>query len=106
MLVALTRMLSANILGSYWRGRYAEHDVIIRTDDGFINGTRLCHAHNKSIYEWIKSNANFIEKCDAQITQDYLNHGISDKQSIDNVKNVHLDIDGIFISPYLLPSLC
>src|SRR5277367_2851242 len=106
MLVALTRMLSPNIQGAYWRGRYAEHDVIIQADDGFMNASKLCQSHNKSIYDWIRANEVLIEKCDSQITIDFLNYGISDNQSIDHVKNVHLDIDGIYISPYLMPTLC
>src|SRR5277367_6951446 len=106
MLVALTRMLSANIQGTYWRGRYAEHDVIIRADDGFMNASKLCLSRNKCIYDWIRANDELIEKCDNQITQDFLNYGIADNQSIDHVKNVHIDLDEVYISPYLMPSLC
>src|SRR5277367_3249610 len=106
MLVALTRMLSANILGVYWRGRYAEHDVIIRSDDGFMNGTLLCLVNNKCIYRWLNANEELIKQCDDQITRDYLNYGISDNGSIDHVTDLRFDIDGVYISPYLMPSLC
>src|SRR5277367_6695075 len=94
MLVALTRMLSANIQGAYWRGRYAEHDVIMRSDDGFMNASKLCLSRNKCIYDWIRANDELIGKCYSQITVDYLNYGVADNQSIDHVKNVHIDIDG------------
>src|SRR5277367_1639869 len=104
-LVALTRMLSANIQGAYSRGRYGEYDVIIRVDDGFMNASKLCLSRNKCIYVWIRANDELIEKCDSQITVDYLNYGVVDNQSIDHVKNVHIDIDGVYISPYLMPSL-
>src|SRR5277367_89677 len=106
MLVALTRMLSANILGVYWRGRYAEHDVIIRSDDGFMNGTLLCLSHKKCIYNWLDLNDELIKQCDNQITQDFLNYGISDNGSINHVIDVRYDIDEVYISPYLMPSLC
>src|SRR5277367_6342941 len=106
MLVALTRMLSANIQGTYWRGRYAEHDVIIRADDGFMNASKLCQSHNKCIYDWIRANDELIKKCDSQITVDFLNYGIFDIGSIDHVINGNVEIDGVYISPYLMPSLC
>src|SRR5277367_6606709 len=106
MLVALTRMLSANIQGAYWRGRYGEYDVIIRVDDGFMNASKLCLSRNKCIYDWIRANDELIEKCDSQITRDFLNYGIFDNGSIDHIKNVHNDIDGVYITPYLMPSLC
>src|SRR5277367_1707132 len=106
MLVALTRMLSANIQGVYWRGRYAKHDGIIRSDDGFMNGTLLCLSHNKCIYVWLDANDELIKQCDKQITQDFLTYGISDNGSIDHIIDLGYDIDGVYISPYLMPSLC
>src|SRR5277367_1638807 len=106
MLVALTRMLSANIQGAYWRGRYAEHDVIMRSNDGFMNASKLCLSRNKSICDWLDVNDELIKQCDSQITRDFLNYGIFDNGSIDHVIDIHDDIDGVYVSPYLIPSLC
>ena len=87
------------ITEGYWYGMYADFKVIIKRENGYVNGTKLCTDNNKMIKNWLRNAATkiLLDKFKEMYP------GVLDQILIKGGKNV--DVRGTYIHPLLIPSL-
>src|SRR5271163_2496745 len=107
---SFSRIAFANIHGIYWRGRYGETEIIIRSTDSFTNASKLCSYHGKDFVDWQKEQQDLIGLIETEMRDEHFLYQPysprSEFKAIDYVYTVapH-DYEGIYIHPYLLPHL-
>ena len=87
------------ICEGYWYGMYVDFKVIIKRENGYINGTKLCTDNNKMMKNWLRNASTkvLLDKFKE------MNPGVLDQILIKGGKNV--DVRGTYIHPLLIPSL-
>src|SRR5271163_1759955 len=107
---SFSRIAFANIHGIYWRGRYGETEVIIRSTDSFTNGSKLCALYAKDFVDWQKEYQDLIDYIEIEMRDEHFLYQPysprSEFKAIDYVFPLApYDYEGIYIHPYLLPHL-
>src|SRR5271163_1535005 len=107
---SFSRIAFANIHGIYWRGRYGESEVIIRSTDSFTNASKLCALYAKDFVDWQKEHQNLIDYIEIEMRDEHFLYQPysprSEFKAIDYVFPLApYDYEGIYIHPYLLPHL-
>ena len=87
------------ICEGYWYGMYVDFRVIIKRENGYINGTKLCTDNDKMIKNWLRNASTkvLLDKFKA------MNPGVQDQILVKGGKIV--DVRGTYIHPLLIPSL-
>ena len=83
----------------YWYGMYVDFKVIIKRENGYINGTKLCTDNDKMIKNWLRNASTKVLLDKFKV----LNPGVVDQILVKGGKNA--DIRGTYIHPLLVPSL-
>src|SRR5271163_3725424 len=107
---SFSRIAFANIHGIYWRGRYGETEVIIRSTDSFTNATKLCSYYGKDFVDWQKEHQDLISYIETEMRDEhFLYQPYSPKSEFKAIDYVYTvapyDYEGIYVHPYLLPHL-
>src|SRR5271154_1400657 len=68
---SFSRIAFANIHGIYWRGRYGETEVIIRSTDSFTNGSKLCALYAKDFVDWQKEHQDLIDYIEIEMRDEH-----------------------------------
>jgi len=109
---SLARIAFANIDGPYWKGHYGKHEIIMRQDTCYFNGTKLCFANGKNLRHWLcnKQTQELIECCEAEMMLEHEEYrpGVpkpSKFTALAYIENHNAELAGTYIHPYLAPHL-
>jgi KilA-N domain len=86
------------INGNYWYAAYDEFNIIMMKDNSFVNATKLCSSRGRDYRNWLR--------------QDQTKELIKYLPTINEVPDICIKsefqdiLNGSYINPLLLPSLC
>lgn len=94
----LSSLAYEQIDGNYWYAAYGEFNIIIMKDNSFVNGTKLCISRGKDYRNWLRLDQTkelykYMESIN-EVTHIWIK---SEAQDI---------LNGTYINPLILPSLC
>jgi len=105
---SLCNLAYSNIEGLYWRGKWGNHEIILRQGDCFVNATKVCIRFGKMFDDWKIQNAALIDAVNGEMATEnlfYYPYKPNECKSIQVVVEPGKDYGGIYVHPYLFPHL-
>src|SRR5271163_4950314 len=101
-----TRIAFSNIHSMFWRGRYGENEIIIRSADSFVNASKLRTYYGKDFAVWRELNHDLIQNVEQEMHDEHFIYQACvpkmEFKAVDTVLPVApYDYDGVFIHPFL-----